>query len=232
MFFLIGVCVFIFFVISCYFFIKIKIRRILRKTGFSGMNLRDVIEQARLEDEDMPKSLASMEKILLRQITKDFPDLNINQLKKKSEKVILDCYNGIEDKDSSNLKGKLKSYVEDLIRDYHDQEIHFNEIKFHNTVVSDYKKENGVASVEFSSAFQYYIEIDGRSKKVQDRVKTEFIYIIDENEISSNKKVLGIHCPNCGSPIKTLGEKKCSYCGSVVLELFSRVFTCNDIVRY
>lgn len=232
MFFLIGVCVFIVFVIGSYFFIKFKIRHTLNQFGFSNMDLSDVIEQARLEDENTPKSLASMESVLLRQIKKDFPDLNINQLKRKTEKVILDCFNAIEDKDSSGLKGKIKSFVEDLIRDYQDEEVHFNEISFHNTVVSDYKTDGTVATLKFSSAFQYYLEQDGHSKKVQDRVKVEFIYVIDENKLRKEQNVVGIHCPNCGSPITTLGEKKCSYCGSAVLEVFSKVFTCNDIVRY
>lgn len=232
MWFLIGVIVLIVFVLICYLFIKFKIRGILNNFGFAGMDLNEVIKQARLEDEELPKSLANMEKIYLRQIKRDFPDLNINQLKKMSEKVIIDCYNGIEDKDSSKLKGKCKGFVEDLMRDYDNKEVHFNEIRFHNTVVSEYKKENGVATIVFSSAFQYYLIVDSNSKKVQDRVRTEFIYIIDENKVPSKQKVLGIHCPNCGSPIKNLGEKKCSYCGSAVRELFGKVFTCNDIVRY
>ena len=232
MYFLIGVCIFIVFVIGCYLFIKIKIRSILNKTGFSGMNLRDVIEQARLEDETTPKSLASMERIQLRQIKKDFPDLNINQMKRRSEKVILDCFNAIEDKNSSGMKGKLKSFVEDMIRDYKETEVHFNEISFHNTVISDYKKDEGIVTLTFSSSFQYYLVVDGNDKKVQDRAKVEFIYVIDEEKVSHSQNVLGIHCPNCGSPITTLGEKKCSYCGSAVLELFGKVFVCNDIVRY
>ena len=57
-------------------------------------------------------------------------------------------------------------------------------------------------------------------------------HMIDEEKISPEENVLGIHCPNCGSPIKTLGEKQCSYCGSAVMEIVGRVFVCNDIVRY
>ncbi len=232
MYFLIGVCIFIVFVVGCYIFIKIKIRMLLNKTGFSGMNLKDIIEQARLEDENTPKSISGIERIILRQIKKDFPDLNINQLKRDSEKVIVDCFNAIEDKNSTGLKGKLKSFVEDMIRDYKDKDVHFNEISFHNTVVSDYKKEGGIVTLVFVSAFQYYLVVDGKDKKVQDRAKVEYIYVFDESKVNTSQNVLGIHCPNCGSPITSLGEKKCSYCGSAVKELFGKVFVCNDIVRY
>lgn len=230
--FLIGVCVLIVFVVGCYLFIKIKVRRILNQAGFSGMDLGDVIREARLEDENTPKSLASMERILLKQIKKDFPDLNIHQMKKQSEKVILDCYNGIEDKSSKQLKGKLKSFVEDKIRDYKDSKIHYNDIHFHNTVITDYKKEKGVATISFASAFQYYFVKDGHEKKVQDRVKTEYVYVIDEEKLDSHENVIGVHCPNCGSPIKSLGEKTCSYCGSAIQEVIPRVFICNDIIPY
>ena len=80
--------------------------------------------------------------------------------------------------------------------------------------------------------FEYILLKNGESKKIQDRVKTEFIYVIDISKVDLEKKVLGINCPNCGSPITSLGLKKCSYCGSIIKELFSKIFTCNDIVRY
>ena len=66
------------------------------------------------------------------------------------------------------------------------------------------------------------------TNKLKDYLK-KFENISDEE---ADKKVLGIHCPNCGSPITTLGQKSCSYCGQAILEFIGRVFTCDDIVRY
>jgi len=209
-----------------------KIRNILDKAGFAGMNLRDVIREARLEDQEEEKSLSSMDSIYLEQIKKDFPDININELKRKSEKIILDVFNAVEENDTSKLKGKIKSYADDMINDYKNKSVKFNDFKIHKTVISSYKKDRGVATIYFSSSFQYYLETNSKSVKTQDRAKVEFIYIIDEDEVREDVNVLGIHCPNCGSPIKNLGEKKCSYCGSAVKEIISRVFICNDIVRY
>lgn len=229
---LIGVVIFIVFVLFCYFYIRIRIRNILDRAGFIGMNLKDVIEEARLRDQNEPKSLSSMDSIYLEQIRKDFPSLNVNELKRESEKVILDCFNSVEKKDCSKLKGKMKSFAEEMINDYQGKEVHFDQFKFHNTVLSSYKKDKGMATVYFSSSFEYYLNVNGDSVKTQDRAKVEFIYIIDENEVDVSSKVLGLHCPNCGSPIKTLGEKSCSYCGSAMQELIKKVFTCNDIKRY
>lgn len=231
MYFLVGVIILIVFVIIISIYIKMIIRVLLDKAGFSGMNLGDIFEQARLEDQELPKSLASMDRIYLEQIKKDFPSININELKRKAEVVVQDVYSAIEKKNSDGLVGKIKNYVDRKINDYN-TDVSFNNFKIHNTVISNYKKEKGVASIYFSVAFEYILVKDNKKVKTQDRVKLEYIYIIDELKIDRDIKVLGIHCPNCGSPIKELGDKNCSYCGSAVLEIIGRVFTCNDIVQY
>ena len=224
MFFLIGVIILILFVVLFYFIIKLKIRSVLDKAGFTGMNLRDIIEEAKLEEQETPKSLASMDRIYLKQIRKDFPEINVSQLKRKAEEIITECYH-YKDDSKIQLNGKMKSFVDSIRGGYQN-------FKIHNTVISNYHKRNGTASIYFSTAFEYYMDNNGKLMKIQDRVKTEFIYIIDESKIDKDVNVLGIHCPNCGSPITTLGEKKCSYCGSAVTEVIPKVFHCIDIVRY
>ncbi|MBP5678613.1 MAG: zinc ribbon domain-containing protein [Bacilli bacterium] len=232
MWFFIGVIVFIVFCFVVYFYFRRRIRRILDKAGFVGMSLKDIIEQARLEDQENPKSLSSMDSVYLDTIKKDFPGIHINELKREAEKMILDCFQGVEDKDSSKFKGKIKSFVDSMIHDYDGKKVSFDQMKIHNTVVSSYRKEEGIATIYFATSFEYYLNVDGKSVKKQDRAKTEFIYVYDMNEVDADLKVLGIHCPNCGSPITSLGQKNCSYCGQLILEFIGRVFTCNDIVRY
>ena len=232
LYFLIGIIVFIVFVLFFYFYIRIRIRTILNQAGFSGMNLKDVIEEARLEDQEMPKSLASMDRIYLKQILKDFPSIHIDELRRKAETIIMNCFQAVSLKDTSSLKGKMKSFSENMINEYSGKDVKFNQFKIHNTVISKYYKNKGVATICFSSSFEYFLDVDGKSSKTQDRARVEFIYVIDETKVSHEVSVLGIHCPNCGSPITNLGEKQCSYCGSAVLEIISKVFTCNNIERY
>ncbi len=230
--FLIGVIILIVFLVGSYLYFRVRIRRTLDKFGFAGMNLKQIIDEARLEDQEQPKSLSSMDTVYLDNIKKDFPEIHINELKREAEKVLLDAFQGVERKDSSNFKGKIKSFVDSMISDYSGKDVSFDQMKIHNTVVSNYKKEGGIATIYFATAFEYYLNTDGKRVKKQDRAKIEFIYVYDMNEVDADKKVLGIHCPNCGSPITTLGQKKCSYCGQAILEFIGRVFTCNDIVRY
>lgn len=194
--------------------------------------LVELIKHERIRDQEEPKSLSSMDSIYLTQIKKDFPDINIDEMKAEAEKVILDCFNSVERKNSSLFEGKLKSFVEEMINDYGDKEVRFDNFRFHNTVVSKYVKTGGVATISFGSSFEYCLIYDGKDVKTQDRARVEFIYVIDANQVPAEMKSLNLHCPNCNSPITDLGHKTCSYCGTSIVELIKRIFVCNDIVRY
>lgn len=232
MFFLIGVIILIVFCLIVFFYFKISFNNMFKSFGVSPMKLSEVIKEARLDEQDTPKSLSSMDSVYLERIKKDFPDININDLKRKAETILLNCLKSIENKDTSDLKGKIKEFCDAIIDDNKGKNVKYDNIKIHNTVVSKYANDNGVVTIYFASSFEYYLNIDGKSVKKQDRVRFEYIYVYDINKVEESKKVLGIRCPNCGSPINSLGEKSCSYCGSVVKELIGRVFVCNDIVRY
>ena len=227
--FLIGVLIFIGFIIFCYFFLKKKWNGFTMKY-FGTTDIKSVIEQAEIEDQEVPKSLSSMDSIYLDQINRDFPDVNINELKRMAEAKILECYLCIEKKDSSSItNSKIKAFVDSMI----DDGVSYDSIKIHKTVVSSYEKKDGLATIYFGSSFEYYMKKnDGIRKKVQDRVKTEFIYVYDIDKVDFENKLLGLNCPNCGSPIKSLGTKSCSYCGTGIVDVVNKVWNCNDIVRY
>ena len=226
MWFLIGVLILIFFIIFCFQYIKIKFKQYFK------MDLSTMLKNAEMEDETLPKSLSSMDSIYLEQIKRDFPEINIKELKRSCEKEILNLLYSIEQKDVSNLKGKIKSLAESLIEDNKKNKVEYNDIKIHNTVVSKYECKKGIATITFGCSFEYKKVINETTKKIQDRAKVEYIYIIDENQVSSNEKVLGINCPNCGAPLKSLGDKKCRYCTSPIAEIVKRVWNCNDITFY
>ena len=218
--------------VSVFLYFKIKLRRVLDDAGFQGQNIGDIIREARLQDEVEPKSLASMDRIYLSQIQEDFPGINISEIKRQAEQVILDCYRCVEKNDSDKLKGKIKSFVDKMISEYEGKNVKFEDFKIHNTVLSNYKKDGKTASIFFSSAYEYNLRVDGKDKKIQDRARVEFIYVINEEELSDRQNVIGIHCPNCNSPITNLGNHSCTYCGTAVVLVLGKVFACNDIVRY
>lgn len=217
MYFLIGVIILILFIIFCYFYIKRKIKNIVGNIDFK--------EVMKVHDEEIPRSLSSMDSLYLKEIKKDFPDLNINELKSKVEKYILEIHNCIESK-SINKKidnEKVKEYIKARIDD--SKNIDYKDIKIHKTVVSKYKKEKGVCTIVFATAF----EIREDDIKKQKRIDSELIYVYDSSKTPDNIKSFGINCPNCGAPIKTLNHKSCSYCGSGVIDIVKKTFVLNNI---
>ena len=93
MWFLIGVLILIFFIIFCFQYIKIKFKQYFK------MDLSTMLKNAEMEDETLPKSLSSMDSIYLEQIKRDFPEINIKELKRSCEKEILNLLYSIEQKD-------------------------------------------------------------------------------------------------------------------------------------
>ena len=227
MYFLISVIILILFLIVFYFILKAKIIRFFQRLGFPISQLDDIIRDARLDEEDTPKSLASMDSIYLKQLEKDFPNIEISKLKRKAESILMDIYHSIKNGDVSGLEGKMKTFAEDEALKHNS----ISDLKIHNTVISNYNKNNKKATIIFSIAYQYYILKDGTKKKIQDRVRMEFIYTLELEE-KTKSPILDFHCPNCGSPFHNIDDDSCSYCGCKLLKIFNRIFICNNIVRY
>ncbi len=205
------------------------------ETYFGTRNLKEAIEISEIENENTPKSIASMERVVLPSIKKDFPELNINELKSMSENVIIDYLNAIEKKDveildkyNSTIKSLAKSKIED-----NKDNIVYDNIKIHKTVINNYEKKDGIASINTESSLEYYyIDKKNIKKKTQTRYKVELIYIIDASIVPKSKKNLGLNCPNCGAPITTLGKKECPYCNTEIKDIVKRVWTINNIKEY
>ena len=206
-----------------------KLKKFLGVSSISGL-----IKDAKKEDESMPKSLSSLDSLYLTRIKEDFPNLNINELKMECEKNILDYFRAIESKDSTSFQSdKIKSSVDKKIQEYKDKNISFRSIQFHKTVVSKYEKNGSVATITFGSSLQYELYIDGTfQKKVQDRFRIQYIYIIDSSKLDKYSKVIGIRCPSCGSVAIDFKTHQCKYCGTYMKDIVKRVWYCNDLVSY
>lgn len=224
-------------VISFVFYLKVKndIKNFLNK-GFGTSNLKEILNNEEYEIQETPKTLFGMESIYLSTIANDFPDLNINELKAMSEDYIINALNAIEKKDISNLKfnsEKMNSFIVSKIDDLKDNCVSYDSIKIHKTILNRYEKSDSIATLKFQTAIEYrYKKNNEKYKKIQDRFSTEFIYIIDEDKVSKSSKSLGLNCPNCGAPIKNVGEKHCSYCGSGIKDIVKRVWILNNISQF
>lgn len=217
-----------FFLILSFWFIIYRIRKI-SKHYFNTTDLKKIIELAKLEESENPKSVGSLDSLYLNNFKKDFPTFNLNELKRLNESFILDMYDAIEKKNIekiSNKNEKIISYIKSRINDSSDN-LKFTNFKFHATVLNKYEKEDGIANLYLASSFEYL----ENGKKIQKRIKSEYIYIINEQQVK-NIKAIGLNCPNCGAPITTLNHKKCSYCKTGVIDLIKKSFILNDISEY
>lgn len=224
-------------VVSFVFYLKIKndLSGLLKKF-FGTDSLKEVIEKQDYETQETPKTLFGMESIYLSTISKDFPDLNINELKAMAEDYIIKCLNAIENKDKENLSfnsEKLNSFIISKVDDLGNSSVKYDSIKIHKTILNRYEKSKGIATLKFQTAIEYRYKKDNDGyKKIQDRFSTEFIYIIDERQVSKSSKTLGLNCPNCGAPITSVGEKYCNYCGSGIKDIVKRVWILNNISQF
>lgn len=199
-----------------------KAKRFL-KEGFNTTDIKEIIKQTELEEETRPKTLYGMENVYIPILSKDFKELNVNELKAYAEKNIIECLNAIKNKDKTfdPKSEKVLTWVREKINSSKGKM--YENIKIHKTVLNRYEKLNGVATLTFQTALEYKIN----DKKVQSRIETQFIYIIDSDKTENN--AIGLNCPNCGAPIKSLGEKQCVYCGAGVIDIVKRVWSLNNI---
>lgn len=218
-------------IILCILYIKKNVSTFSMKY-FGTSDLKEAIDKSEITASETPKTVFSVESVVLKKIAKDFPDTNINEIKALAEKSIREVFNAIESKNSSNF-GELptvKAFIDSKINDYKGENIVYDNLKFHNTVVNMYTKSGGSGNITLQASFEYYKKIgDKIGKKVQDRLKIEFVYIIDELQYDGEVKAIGLKCPNCGAPVTSLGNKVCSYCGTGIKDLVKKNWVLNKI---
>lgn len=210
--------------------IYVFIRKMLNQNGFAGRSIKSICEEAKaasLREENTHKQVSGMTSIYLPLIRQDFNDFNLDEFYLKVEKSLRAIFEALENKNTDYLNDseyniinqKIKLQIEDLI--HNDITYKYDDIVFHNHSIKRYQKKNEVISLEISSSLEYYYEeykgdkvIYKKDYKKQARYLTKFVYIIDAEKAGFDIKILGLNCPNCGSPVKTLNQLECAYCGS------------------
>ena len=224
-------------VICIVIFIALELRRKIREFSqavFGNANMLEGIREQKIQLANEPKSVAGMEKLLLPTLAKDFPNLNISEMKKMAENSILLCLKSVENKRIENFEHtseRITNWINSKIDDLKANEtINYDSIKFHRTVLNQYIKKDGMCSVVFQTSVEYlYRKNNDNFEKIQDRFNTEFIYIYDDLKISKYQHGIALNCPNCGAPIKDLGVKVCEYCSTGVIDLVKKTWILNDI---
>lgn len=206
--------------------------------------LKDNAPEMKEMRDSTPKSLSGMDSVYLPMIAKDFPQLNIEEFKVMAKDNLLEVFNSIESQvidKNGRLSKDLMAMTQRIIDDQKSQGIreYFDNVNFHNIVVSRYIKEKGRVVILFQTALEYenYIMnnvgklISGeKDHRVQARYDIQMQYIQDVSKLESHthESSLGLNCPNCGAPIVNLGDKYCQYCGTSIVEVNLKSWFISD----
>lgn len=209
--------------------IRGKIRR-FSKTAFGTDSLAEGIKLQRDILAENPKSVSSMTKLFLPQISEDFPELNCSRLKTRAENALLSAFAALNDGKVREIEGVTDDFINQIKLRIEDNDAagiteRFSETEIHDTQINDYRKGAGMCKIVFQSAvgYKYQKEKDGKLICGKDGLCTQTKYNVEAVYIQNPEIVekmsgnaVGTVCPNCGAPVTSVGEKKCQYCGSAV----------------
>lgn len=213
-----------------------KARRIsqdLLGTADMVKGLKDLNEKNAYAESHNPKSISGMTSIYLPKIMKDFPEFNYDEMKNKSETLLvayLNCLDKGTIADLGNVTDEFRQKVENEIAINKDDEINpdYSCVKIHRTAISNYEKKDGKCIISFQSAVEYFYTLrkEGRvisgseTSKTQAKYETTCIYIQDRDIVEATTEAgLAINCPNCGAALSGVGAKFCSYCNSPIIPI-------------
>lgn len=208
------------------FIVYCKFMSFVNNIGISKGDLKSMIEESEYEAKYRKKSISGMTSILMPRIIADFPNFSQSELFTKVETSLNLIFNSLSKKEvkkSADLT-IIKHNLEEQIIDLKDNKIDllYDEIVFHNHAIKDYKKDEGVLTIKVQTSLEYYyeekkngvIKVKRKDYKKQTSYTTEFIYVYNPDKYLDSVDLLGVHCPNCGAPVKSLGHKSCAYCSS------------------
>ncbi|MDO4966671.1 MAG: zinc ribbon domain-containing protein [Lachnospiraceae bacterium] len=247
----VGTIVVLVIVSACVIGVAVAVTKVLRAVKSVTSDVRSIVShipkdldinrEIEMELETTPKSLNAMTSVYLPQIEKDFPEFNYFEFKTRAENLLKSAFDAITQENTDllvNASSDLTHQVSNIISSNQNsrQREAFSDVTVHRTEIKHYTKVNGTCKITLQSAIGYHHFIKSFSGQVisgsetsmkQTRYETELVYIQDTNQVTEGDTALGMNCPNCGAPIKALGNKVCPYCGSGVSEVNVRVWEIN-----
>lgn len=208
---------------------------------FGTENLAEGINRQADLAAETPKSVSGMTRLMEPQIMRDFPDFSWEEFKHRAENMLISALLAITSGDVTTIvdaSDTLKEQIRNRIGDNEASGVkeNFEQIKIHQTEISNYHKEKGTCVITIQSSVEYfYSKMRGdeliagsKERKTQTKYNTELIYIQD-SDLAEFDNAIGVSCPNCGAPIKELGEMRCEYCGTKVTPVNTKVWSLHKI---
>lgn len=229
--------------------IVLRIRSKIRQISQEFLGTPDIVEglkELEINESTTPKSLNAMTSLYLPRIKKDFPEFQYDEMKVRAQNVLTSFLLSLDTKNpgglsegSPELKAKLSNRIDVLDGEGCREE--YKTFNLHRTEISDYRKADGRCIITFQISCQYYyakVDENGsviagnRDMLTQARYNVDVIYIQDRDKITNEYDfAIGTNCPNCGAPLKGLGDKICQYCGTPLREINIYAWTFSNVEK-
>lgn len=195
------------------------------------------VKNYEMEEYSREKSIKGMTNVLEDAILADFPDFNKELIYSVCQSNLTKIFNCIEKKSTESIRydnnfSYLKDFLEQKVEDMKSGDIFekFDGVRFHRHAISSYSRKEGKATVKISSTLCYYYDTNRKDKKSfpgvlkETRYTSEFVYTFDDEKVGKNQVSLGVHCPNCGAPLKNILGNRCEYCSSYVEKINNKIW--------
>lgn len=153
-----------------------------------------------------PRSLSSMESVVLPRILRDFPDFNAKifaqRVRRDAETYYRSGSWGKQLFGSDATEAFKESFVDRM------PEGVGRNINVHRTALAGYDG-TGRRKLLTCQAAVGYLDTDD---KQQER-RLELVYVAGYAD-DPDSEVVGFNCPNCGAPLPAAGARTCIYCGT------------------
>ena len=199
-------------VLIVFLYIRARLKNFSRQ-AFGTDDLGKAVNQIQNASEQ-PRTVHGMTDIYLPAIQRDFPEFDYEVFKSRAQGVLRSYFAAISAKDmgllnddcSVSLRNNVYSIIGDLESHGYDRQI--SEGIFHQTEIARYLKNGATVSIVFNISVGHYDFTQDKDGKLMS---------------------LGLNCPNCGAPIRNLGQKFCDYCGTGVVEVNTRTWRFESI---
>ena len=230
-------------VLGVFLYIRARLRNFSRQ-AFGTPDIGKAVNQIQNASET-PRTVHGMTDLYLPQIQRDFPEFDYDVFKTRAQGVLRSYFAAISAQDmdllnddcSVSLRNSVHSIIGDLQANGYNRQI--SDSSFHQTEIARYLKNGATVSIVFNISVGHYDFTQDRNGKLirgnQDKRRetvydVALVYVQDEDKITPfGGDAMGLNCPNCGAPIKNLGQKFCDYCGTGVVEVNTRSWRFESI---
>ena len=166
------------------------------------------LQEAVAADKEPPKprSLSSMESVLLPKILRDFPDFNVKIFYQRVRRDA-ETYYRSGSWGKQLFSGDATETFKELFRDRMPEGVG-KSITVHRVTIADYDGSGRRKLLTCQAAVGY---ID--TKETQQERRLELCYVAGYAD-DPDSEVVGFNCPNCGAPLPAAGARTCVYCGT------------------